>query len=64
MNRYKNAPAEQAQILSKDCKKRTLEKDFEDILAATSEYYSEALEKLANGELSGEKEDPNSSGER
>ena len=53
MNRHENAPAEQAQNLSKDYKMETLEKDFEDILAATSEYYGEALEKIANGEPPG-----------
>ena len=62
MNRHKNAPTEQAQNLSKDCKMGTLEKNFEDILAVTSEYYSEALEKLADGELPGKNEGPNSSG--
>lgn len=61
MNRHKNAPTEQAQNLSKDCKIGTIEKDFEDILAATSEYYSEALEKLANSESPGGNESPNNS---
>lgn len=61
MNRHKNAPAEQAQNLSKDCKMGTVEKDFEEILTVTSKYYSEALEKLAGGETPGEKEGPNSS---
>lgn len=56
MNRHNNAPTEQTQNLSKNCKMGTLEKDFEDILAATSEYYSEALEKLANGESPDENE--------
>lgn len=50
MNKHKNAPAEQAQNLSEDYKMGTIKKDFEDILVATSDYYSEALEKLANGE--------------
>lgn len=53
MKRHENAPAEQAQNLPKDHKIETLEKDFENILAVTSEYYSEALEKLADGEPSG-----------
>lgn len=53
MNRHENAPAEQAQNIPKDHKMETLEKDFENILAATSESYSEALEKLASGEPSG-----------
>lgn len=53
MNRNENAPAEQAQNLSKDHKVVTLEKDFENILAATSDYYSEALEKLAGSESVG-----------
>lgn len=60
MNRYKNAPAERTQNLSKDCKTRTPEKDFEDIFAATSEYYSEAFEKLAGGEPPGGNESSNS----
>lgn len=54
MNRPENAPTEQAQNLSKDCKTGTPEKHFEDILAVTSEYYGEALEKLANGKAPGE----------
>lgn len=58
MNRHKNAPAKQARNLSKDCKMRTLEKDFETVLAATSEYYNETLEKLANGESPDGNEDP------
>ena len=57
MTRYENAPAVQAQNLSKDCKIETLEKDFENILAATSDYYSEALEKLAGSESVGGSED-------
>lgn len=61
MNRRKNAPAEQAQKLTENCKTETFEKDFEDILAATSEYYSGALEKLAGGEPPGENQSPNSS---
>ena len=55
MNKHKNAPAEQAQNLSKDCKVGTPDRKFEDILAATSDYYGEALEKLANDEPFGEK---------
>jgi len=58
MNKHKNAPIEQAQNLLKDHKIETLEKDFEDILAATSGYYSEALEKLANGESPDGSESP------
>lgn len=54
MNKPKNAPTEQAQNLSQDCKTGTPEKHFEDILAVTSEYYGEALEKLANGEANAE----------
>lgn len=57
MNRPKNAPTEQAQKLSKDCKTGNAEKHFEDILAVTSEYYGEALENLANGETPGENEE-------
>lgn len=56
MKRHKNAPAGQAQKQSEDCKTGMLEKDFEDILVATSDYYSEALEKLAYGESPGGKE--------
>lgn len=55
MDKHKNAPAEQAQSLSKDCKMGTPDRKFEDILAATSDYYGEALEKLASGEQPGEK---------
>lgn len=62
MSRYKNAPAEQAQNLSKDDKMGILEKDFENILAVTSKYYGEALEKFSNGEPSGKNEGSNSSG--
>lgn len=61
MTRYENAPAEQTQNLSKNFKMRTLEKDFEDILAATSEYYGEALGKLANGEVPDENKNSNNS---
>lgn len=61
MNKHKNAPAEQAQNLSEDYKTGTLKKDFEYILAATSDYYSEALEKLANGEPPCGDERPNGS---
>ena len=49
MDRHKNAPTEQALNLSKNCKMGTLEKSFENILATTSEYYSEALGLLAVG---------------
>lgn len=59
MNKHKNAPAEQAQNLSEDYKMGILNEDFEDILAATSDYYSEALEKLANGEQLGGDEGSN-----
>ena len=55
MNKHKNAPTEQAQNLLKSDKIGILEKAFEDILAATSDHYGEALEKLANGEPSDEK---------
>lgn len=33
-------------------KMRTFEKDFEDILVMTSDYYSEALKKLVDGKSS------------
>lgn len=55
MNKHENAPAEQAQSLSKDCKKETPDRKFEDLLVVTSDYYGEALEKLAGGEPPGEK---------
>lgn len=55
MYQHKNAPTEQAQNLLKGDKIGILEKAFEDILAATSDYYGEALEKLANDEPFGEK---------
>ena len=58
MDKHKNAPAEQAQNFSKDHKEGTLDRKFENVLAATSDYYSEALKKLADGEPSGENEDP------
>ena len=61
MNQQKNAPAEQAQNLSKDYKEGTPDRKFEDIFAVTSDYYSEALEKLANGEPAGENEGAKSS---
>ena len=62
MNKHKNAPTEQAHNLSKDFKIRTFDRKFEDILAATSDSYSEALGNLANGEPPGENEGLNSSG--
>ena len=61
MSRYENAPAEQAQNLSKDNKEGTPDRKFEDILAVTSDYYSGVLEKLANGEPSGKNEGTKSS---
>ena len=53
MKKHKNAPIKQAQNLLKGHKMETLEREVEDILAATSKYYSEALKKLADGEPSG-----------
>ena len=55
MNKHKNAPTEQAQNLLKNCKMGTHDSKFEGILTATSDYYGEVLEKLANGERPGEK---------
>lgn len=55
MDQQKNAPTEQAQNLLKDCKVETPDRKFEDILAITSDYYGEVLEKLANDEPFGEK---------
>lgn len=52
MDKHKNAPAEQAQSLSKDCKMGTPDRKLEDLLEATSDYYREALKKLAEGESS------------
>lgn len=57
MTKHKNTPAEQAHNLSKDCEKGAPDRKFEDILAVTSDYYSEALEKLANCEPSGGNEE-------
>lgn len=63
MKKHKNAPMEQAQNLSKNFKTGIFCRKFENVLAATSGYYSESLKKLAGGEPPGENEAPNSSRE-
>ena len=50
MDKQKNTPTEQAPYLSKDDKEGTFDRKLKDIIAVTSDYYSEALGKLAGGE--------------